>query len=155
MSYINNSPKQWPNKLWAIFLQTGMQAEANMGKRDYQLLPAIYHGLQTSGDRRCVSWYILRCVNATLKNIFNYLAECSFPSVLFQEYESLETSNKDLAALLQGSVKCQKEKPPSTKETKKEAFDRYMKIIYRLPPSIKVSSLLASFQYAVIVGRCA
>ncbi|XP_032360017.1 WD repeat-containing protein 97 isoform X3 [Etheostoma spectabile] len=44
----------------------------------------------------------------------------------------------DLAALLQGSVKCQKGKPPSTKETKKEAFDNYMKIIYGLPLNIKV-----------------
>lgn len=60
--------------------------------------------------------------------------------MLFQEYESLVTSDKDLAALLQGSVKCKKGKPPSTKETKKEAFDRYMKIIYRLPPNIEVSS---------------
>lgn len=61
-------------------------------------------------------------------------------SVLFQAHESLVTSNMDLAALLQGSVKCKKGKPPSTKETKKEAFDRYMKIIYRLPFNIKVSS---------------
>ncbi|XP_045885106.1 WD repeat-containing protein 97 isoform X3 [Micropterus dolomieu] len=53
-------------------------------------------------------------------------------------HESLVTSNMDLAALLQGSVKCKKGKPPSTKETKKEAFDRYMKIIYRLPFNIKM-----------------
>ncbi|XP_044033040.1 WD repeat-containing protein 97 isoform X2 [Siniperca chuatsi] len=55
-----------------------------------------------------------------------------------KEYESLESSNMDLAALLQGSIKCKKGKPPSTKETKREAFDRYMKIIYRLPPNIKI-----------------
>ncbi|XP_029314006.1 WD repeat-containing protein 97 isoform X2 [Cottoperca gobio] len=46
--------------------------------------------------------------------------------------------NTDLAALLQGSVKCLKEKPPSTKETKKEAFARYMEIIYGLPLNIKI-----------------
>ncbi|XP_076577616.1 uncharacterized protein LOC143314473 isoform X1 [Chaetodon auriga] len=55
-----------------------------------------------------------------------------------KEFEGLVTSNKDLAALLQDSVQCNKAKPPSTKETKKEAFDRYMKIIYRLPPNIKI-----------------
>lgn len=37
---------------------------------------------------------------------------------------------------------CKKGKPPSTKQTKKEAFDRYMKIIYGLPYDIKVSSFL-------------
>nr|XP_046227519.1 WD repeat-containing protein 97 isoform X2 [Scatophagus argus] len=53
-----------------------------------------------------------------------------------KEFESLVTN--DLTVLLQDSVKCRKGKPPSTKETKKEAFDRYMKIIYRLPPNIKI-----------------
>ncbi|KAI3355324.1 hypothetical protein L3Q82_018177 [Scortum barcoo] len=52
--------------------------------------------------------------------------------------ESFVTLNMDLAALLQGSVKCRKRKPPSTKETRKEAFDRYMKIIYGLPHNIKI-----------------
>ncbi|XP_031148801.1 WD repeat-containing protein 97 isoform X3 [Sander lucioperca] len=55
-----------------------------------------------------------------------------------KEYVSSVTSNMDLAALLRGSVKCRKGKPPSTTATKKEAFDRYMKIIYGLPPNIKV-----------------
>ncbi|KAM7390332.1 hypothetical protein PAMA_008484 [Pampus argenteus] len=55
-----------------------------------------------------------------------------------KEDESLVTSNMDLAALLLGTVKCKKGKPASTKETQKEAFDRYMKIIYRLPPNIKI-----------------
>lgn len=62
----------------------------------------------------------------------------SCSTVLFKEFESFATLNKDLDALLQGSVTCRKENPPSTKETRKEAFDRYMKIIYRLPPSVKV-----------------
>ncbi|XP_034717898.1 WD repeat-containing protein 97 isoform X3 [Etheostoma cragini] len=57
-----------------------------------------------------------------------------------KEYVSSVTRDMDmdLAALLQGSVKCQKGKPPSTKETKKEAFDNYMKIIYGFPLNIKV-----------------
>ncbi|XP_026219730.1 WD repeat-containing protein 97 isoform X2 [Anabas testudineus] len=55
-----------------------------------------------------------------------------------KEYESIVTSNMDLSALLQGTVKCKKGKPPSTKQTKKEAFDRYMKIIYGLPHNIKI-----------------
>lgn len=63
-------------------------------------------------------------------------------SVWLQEYERSLTSNMDLSALLQGTVKCKKGKPPSTKQTKKEAFDRYMKILYGLPPNIKVSSFL-------------
>ncbi|XP_050922891.1 WD repeat-containing protein 97 [Lates calcarifer] len=55
-----------------------------------------------------------------------------------KEYERSLTSNMDLSALLQGTVKCKKGKPPSTKQTKKEAFDRYMKILYGLPPNIKI-----------------
>ncbi|XP_047424770.1 WD repeat-containing protein 97 isoform X2 [Mugil cephalus] len=55
-----------------------------------------------------------------------------------QPKESVRTSNMDLEALLQGTVKCKKGKPPSTKQTKKEAFGRYMEIVYRLPPSVKV-----------------
>ncbi|XP_023153422.2 WD repeat-containing protein 97 isoform X2 [Amphiprion ocellaris] len=56
-----------------------------------------------------------------------------------EQKESLVTSSMDLAALLQGTVKCKKGKPPSTAQTKKEAFDRYMKIIYGLPLKIKVN----------------
>ncbi|XP_074478825.1 WD repeat-containing protein 97 [Sebastes fasciatus] len=52
---------------------------------------------------------------------------------------SSETSNMDLTALLRGSVKCHKGKPPSTKETKKEAFGRYMNILYGLPLNIKIN----------------
>ncbi|XP_071341085.1 WD repeat-containing protein 97 isoform X3 [Trachinotus anak] len=55
-----------------------------------------------------------------------------------KEYESLLISNMDLSALLQGTVKCKKVKPLSTKQTKKEAFDHYMKILYGLPPNIKI-----------------
>ncbi|XP_034562426.1 WD repeat-containing protein 97 isoform X2 [Notolabrus celidotus] len=55
-----------------------------------------------------------------------------------KERESLVLLNKDLSALLEGSVKCRKAKPPSTKETRKEAFDQYMKIIYKLPLDIKI-----------------
>ncbi|KAG7224985.1 hypothetical protein INR49_014902 [Caranx melampygus] len=55
-----------------------------------------------------------------------------------KEYERLLTSNTDLSDLLQGTVKSRKEKPPSTAQTKKEAFDRYMKIIYGLPYNIKI-----------------
>lgn len=56
-----------------------------------------------------------------------------------QEHGSLHTALKsDLARLIEGKVKCTKPKPPSTKETRKEAFDRYMKIIYRVPYDIKV-----------------
>ena len=73
-----------------------------------------------------------------MKSVCKYLGEKSFPSILFQENEGLVTLNNDLAGLFEGSVKCKKGKPPSTKDTKKEAFDRYMKIIYRLPPRIEV-----------------
>lgn len=45
----------------------------------------------------------------------------------------------DLSALVQGTVKCKKGKPPSTKKTKMEAFDCYMKIIYGFPHNNKVS----------------
>ncbi|XP_039983495.1 WD repeat-containing protein 97 [Xiphias gladius] len=55
-----------------------------------------------------------------------------------KEYESLVASNMDLSALVQGTVKCKKGKPSSTKQTRKEAFDRYMKIIYGLPPNIEI-----------------
>ncbi|XP_029979025.1 WD repeat-containing protein 97-like [Sphaeramia orbicularis] len=54
-----------------------------------------------------------------------------------EEHESLVNLSRDLAALLQGTVKCTKPKPPSTKETRKEAFNRYMKMIYGLPYNIK------------------
>ncbi|KAM8822498.1 WD repeat-containing protein 97 isoform 2-T3 [Spinachia spinachia] len=55
-----------------------------------------------------------------------------------KEYVSPVAPAMDLAALLRSSVKCQKGKPPSTKETKKEAFDCYMKILYGLPHNIKI-----------------
>lgn len=66
------------------------------------------------------------------------MSNISYPSVLFQEYERLLTSNMDLSDLLQGTVKSRKEKPASTAQIKKEAFDSYMKIIYGLPYNIKV-----------------
>lgn len=93
------------------------------------------------GFKTC-NWHHEKCL---------HLGEKSFPSILFQENEGLVTLNKDLAALLEVSVKCKKGKPPSTKDTKKEAFDRYMKMIYRLPPRIEVpffSSLhFTGYQY--------
>ncbi|XP_059183260.1 WD repeat-containing protein 97 [Centropristis striata] len=55
-----------------------------------------------------------------------------------KDYMSSLSLNKDLSALIQGSIQCQKGKPPSTNATRKEAFDRYMKILYGLPPIIKV-----------------
>ncbi|XP_037311476.2 WD repeat-containing protein 97 isoform X1 [Pungitius pungitius] len=55
-----------------------------------------------------------------------------------KEYVSPVAPSMDLAALLRSSVKCQRGKPPSTKETKKEAFYCYMKILYRLPHNIKI-----------------
>lgn len=73
-----------------------------------------------------------------MKSVCKCLGEKSFPSISLQENEGLVISNKDVAALLEGSVKCKKGKPPSTKATKKEAFDRYMRMIYRLPPRIEV-----------------
>ncbi|XP_022070993.2 WD repeat-containing protein 97 isoform X3 [Acanthochromis polyacanthus] len=56
-----------------------------------------------------------------------------------EQKESLVAPSMDLAALLQGTVKCKKGKPPSTAQTKKEAFDCYMKKIYGLPLKIKVN----------------
>lgn len=38
--------------------------------------------------------------------------------------------NSDLCALLHGTVKSKKAKPPSTKQTKKEAFGHYMNKLY-------------------------
>ncbi|CAJ1082072.1 WD repeat-containing protein 97 isoform X2 [Xyrichtys novacula] len=55
-----------------------------------------------------------------------------------KEHERLLVLNKDLSALLEGSVKCRKEKPPSTKETKKKAFDRYMKILYKMHFDVQI-----------------
>ncbi|KAK2859571.1 hypothetical protein Q5P01_004191 [Channa striata] len=55
-----------------------------------------------------------------------------------QEYERIMTLHMDLSALLEGTVKCKKGKPPSTKQTRKEAFDRYMNKIYGLPYDIKM-----------------
>lgn len=121
-----------------MLVQTGTRAQTKM--RNWKQSSAIYYWPKTRGHRRCVWIDILRHVNCMLKNVLKKQRWISFPSVSLQECESLVTLNKDLAALLQGSVKCRKGKPPSTKETKKEAFDRYMKIIYELPPNIKVSS---------------
>ncbi|XP_029001553.1 WD repeat-containing protein 97 isoform X2 [Betta splendens] len=47
-----------------------------------------------------------------------------------QEHESTASLNSDLCSLLRGTVKRKKAKPPSTKQTRKEAFDGYMKILY-------------------------
>ncbi|XP_067342002.1 WD repeat-containing protein 97 isoform X2 [Channa argus] len=55
-----------------------------------------------------------------------------------KENERIMTLHMDLSALLQGTVKCKKAKPLSTKLTKKESFDRYMKKIYGLPYDIKI-----------------
>ncbi|KAL7373531.1 hypothetical protein ABVT39_008762 [Epinephelus coioides] len=51
----------------------------------------------------------------------------------YKEYESSVTPNMDL-----GALRCKKGKPFSTKEIRKDAFDRYMKIIYGLPHNIKI-----------------
>ncbi|KAM4534081.1 WD repeat-containing protein 97 [Odontesthes bonariensis] len=68
-----------------------------------------------------------------------------------KQQESLVTTNMDLEALFQSSVKCRKEKPPSTKQTKKEAFDRYMNIIYGLPliNKIEVEDIFDPAKYSV------
>ncbi|KAM3593696.1 uncharacterized protein V6R79_019399 [Siganus canaliculatus] len=50
----------------------------------------------------------------------------------------IQNMNKDVDALLHDLVKCRKDKPIRTKETRKEAFDGYMKLIYRLPPKTEV-----------------
>ncbi|KAM9712369.1 WD repeat-containing protein 97-like isoform 1-T4 [Menidia menidia] len=55
-----------------------------------------------------------------------------------QQQEILLSSNMDMEALLQSSVKCQKGKPPSNKQTQKEAFGNYMTILYGLKPLDKV-----------------
>ncbi|XP_029935480.1 uncharacterized protein LOC115378991 [Myripristis murdjan] len=54
-----------------------------------------------------------------------------------KEYETLLARDEDLAALLQGTVMCKRRKPPSTEQTRKEAFGRYMKIVYGMPHNIK------------------
>nr|XP_029131538.1 uncharacterized protein LOC109975518 [Labrus bergylta] len=80
--------------------------------------------------------------------------ERKIPSVDGEEGEELKTigrnvslsrdvwrqreSDMDLSALIEGSVRCRKEKPRSTKETKREAFDHYMKILYGLPLHLKI-----------------
>lgn len=105
-------------------------------------LKAIASNLLSTEDtwrqKVCVNWYFKTCQLHTEKCVLKKQGEY-LPSVSLQECESVVTLNMDLAALVQGSVKRRKAKPPSTKETKKEAFDRYMKIIYGLPPNIKVS----------------
>ncbi|XP_033995310.1 uncharacterized protein LOC117489864 [Trematomus bernacchii] len=55
-----------------------------------------------------------------------------------QECVSSVIVSMDLSALLRGSVKCRKPKPPSTKETSTEAFENYMRILYGLPLDVKV-----------------
>ncbi|XP_041824758.1 WD repeat-containing protein 97 [Melanotaenia boesemani] len=52
-----------------------------------------------------------------------------------QEPKYLVSMNNNLEALLQGTVKYKKEK---LRQIRKEAFDRYMNIIYDLPPSYKI-----------------
>ncbi|XP_060920377.1 uncharacterized protein LOC132994196 isoform X2 [Labrus mixtus] len=80
--------------------------------------------------------------------------ERKIPSVDGEEGEELKTirrnvslsrdvwrqteSDMDLSALIEGSVRCKKEKPRSTMETKRDAFDHYMKILYGLPLHLKI-----------------
>ncbi|XP_035981199.1 WD repeat-containing protein 97 isoform X2 [Fundulus heteroclitus] len=52
--------------------------------------------------------------------------------------ERLLIIDLDLKALIQETVNCTKRKPPSTKLTRKRAFDRYMYKLYGLPPSAEI-----------------
>ncbi|XP_023828155.1 WD repeat-containing protein 97 [Salvelinus sp. IW2-2015] len=54
------------------------------------------------------------------------------------EYEALLARNRDLASLQEGTTERRKRKPPTTLKTRKEAFDRYMRIIYSQPLDIKI-----------------
>uniref|UniRef100_A0A3P8ZJ67 WD repeat domain 97 n=1 Tax=Esox lucius TaxID=8010 RepID=A0A3P8ZJ67_ESOLU len=45
-------------------------------------------------------------------------------------YEGLLARNRDLASLQEGTAERKKRKPPATPITRKEAFDRYMRMIY-------------------------
>lgn len=59
--------------------------------------------------------------------------------ILFHLFQDrLLVMDLDLKALIKGTVNCTKRKLPSTKDTKKEAFDRYMHKLYGLPPCTKV-----------------
>ncbi|KAJ8010226.1 hypothetical protein DPEC_G00072800 [Dallia pectoralis] len=53
-------------------------------------------------------------------------------------YEVLLARNRDLASLQEGKAARQKRKPPATLITREDAFDRYMKKIYRQPLNIKI-----------------
>ncbi|KAK1885525.1 WD repeat-containing protein 97 [Dissostichus eleginoides] len=63
---------------------------------------------------------------------------CAEPVPDTPECVSSVIVSMDLSALLRGSVKCRKPKPLTTKETSREAFENYMRILYGLPLNIKV-----------------
>lgn len=54
-----------------------------------------------------------------------------------QDFEALMARNKDLESLRKGEVECKKRKP-ATIQTKQEAFNNYMRLMYMKPPDIKV-----------------
>lgn len=66
----------------------------------------------------------------------------TFSNVTSQKEENVTSLSlsprSDLKSLIEGKVKCTNPCPPSTEKTRKEAFSRYMKIIYRVPYNIKV-----------------
>ncbi|XDV18079.1 hypothetical protein PO909_023850 [Leuciscus waleckii] len=55
------------------------------------------------------------------------------------DFGALMARHQDLESLLKGEVECRRRKP-ATMQTKKEAFNNYLRLIYRQPPNIRVRS---------------
>ncbi|KAK7170273.1 hypothetical protein R3I94_000489 [Phoxinus phoxinus] len=53
------------------------------------------------------------------------------------DFGALMARHKDLESLLKGEVECRRRKP-ATMQTKQEAFNNYMRLIYRPPPKIRI-----------------
>ncbi|XP_067306416.1 uncharacterized protein [Pseudorasbora parva] len=53
------------------------------------------------------------------------------------DFGALMAKHKDLESLQKGEVECKRRKP-ATIQTKQEAFNNYLRLIYRQPPSIRI-----------------
>ncbi|KAK7176247.1 hypothetical protein R3I93_000492 [Phoxinus phoxinus] len=53
------------------------------------------------------------------------------------DFGALMARHKDLESLLKGEVECRRRKP-ATMQTKQEAFNNYLRLIYRPPPKIRI-----------------
>lgn len=70
-----------------------------------------------------------------------------YPSPLPNIFQKkIEILNMDLKALVEGTVRCKKAKPPKTQQIRKEAFKNYMNLMYDFPTIKKVPDLLDCLQ---------